>query len=92
MAISQKSYFLFHYYLGKFGAAAAFAILYLYTAELYPTVVRNTAVGSCSMVARVGGVVAPLLAGISPVSIPLIIMGGSALVGKITPTLLLHCR
>ena len=37
---------------GKFGVAAAFAMVYLYTAELYPTSIRGTAVGACSTVAR----------------------------------------
>jgi hypothetical protein len=47
------------YFSGKFGAASAFSIVYLYTAELYPTVVRSTAVGLCSMMARIGGISAP---------------------------------
>ena len=31
--------------IGKFGASACFAIVYVYTAELFPTVIRNTAIG-----------------------------------------------
>ena len=46
---------------GKFGAAACFAIVFVYTAEMFPTVIRNQAVGSCSLVARVGGIVCLLL-------------------------------
>ena len=45
--------------IGKFGAAASFAAVYLYTAELYPTQIRSTAVGMCSMMARIGGFAAP---------------------------------
>ena len=48
--------------VGKFGASAAAAIMYLYTAELYPTTMRNTAVGSGSCIGRIGSIMAPLLA------------------------------
>ncbi|XP_045150605.1 solute carrier family 22 member 16 [Echinops telfairi] len=44
---------------GKFAVGAAFGLIYLYTAELYPTVVRSLAVGSGSMMCRVGSIVAP---------------------------------
>ena len=46
---------------GKFGASGSFAVVYLYTAELYPTAIRNTALGTASMMARFGGIIAPLL-------------------------------
>ncbi|TRY79719.1 hypothetical protein TCAL_01982 [Tigriopus californicus] len=69
--------------IGKFGASASFSIVYLYTAELYPTIIRNSAVGASSMVARIGSIIAPLLAGLSPIWIPLVVMGGACLVGGI---------
>jgi MFS family permease len=45
--------------LGKFGAAASFTIVFVYTAEMFPTEIRSTAVGSSSTCARVGGILAP---------------------------------
>ncbi|XP_058163269.1 solute carrier family 22 member 16 [Dasypus novemcinctus] len=45
--------------VGKFTMAAAFGLIYLYTAELYPTIVRSQAVGSGSMMCCVGSIVAP---------------------------------
>jgi len=47
--------------IGKFGASASFFVVYLYTAELFPTSIRNQAVGACSLVARFGGISALLL-------------------------------
>ncbi|XP_076128489.1 solute carrier family 22 member 16 [Alosa pseudoharengus] len=44
---------------GKFAVAIAFGLIYLYTCELYPTVIRSLAVGSGSMMCRVGSIVAP---------------------------------
>jgi len=48
-------------FLGKFCIAGAFAIIYNYTVELYPTVVRNTAIGLGSMFARLAGGFTPLV-------------------------------
>uniref|UniRef100_F7EKA1 Solute carrier family 22 member 16 n=2 Tax=Monodelphis domestica TaxID=13616 RepID=F7EKA1_MONDO len=44
---------------GKFAIGVAFGLIYLYTAELYPTFIRSLAVGSGSMLCRVGSVIAP---------------------------------
>uniref|UniRef100_A0A3B4A1C4 Major facilitator superfamily (MFS) profile domain-containing protein n=1 Tax=Periophthalmus magnuspinnatus TaxID=409849 RepID=A0A3B4A1C4_9GOBI len=45
--------------IGKFSIAIAFGLIYLYSCELYPTIIRSLAVGSGSMMCRVGSVVAP---------------------------------
>ncbi|XP_072178172.1 organic cation transporter protein-like [Diadema setosum] len=47
--------------LGKFGIAASFAIIYVYSAELFPTPVRSVGVGICSMSARIAGILAPII-------------------------------
>nr|CAD7204845.1 unnamed protein product [Timema douglasi] len=47
--------------LGKFFIAGSFAIIYNYTAELFPTVVRNTSLGVGSMCARLSGALTPLI-------------------------------
>ncbi|CAB1334291.1 unnamed protein product, partial [Coregonus sp. 'balchen'] len=46
---------------GKFAIAVSFTIVYVYTAELYPTVVRQNGVGLNSMCARGAGILAPLM-------------------------------
>ena len=48
--------------IGKFGISAAFAVIYVWSAELFPTMVRNSGMGSSSMMARVGGMVCPYIA------------------------------
>lgn len=40
----------------KFFASASFAIIYLYATELFPTNVRTTGLGVCSMIGRLGAI------------------------------------
>ncbi|XP_022122113.2 organic cation transporter protein isoform X1 [Pieris rapae] len=46
---------------GKLFIAGSFAIIYNYSAELFPTVVRNSAIGLGSMFARLSGALTPLI-------------------------------
>jgi OCT family organic cation transporter-like MFS transporter 4/5 len=64
--------------LGKFLISMTFAIAYLYTAELFPTKVRNLAVGTASTFARIGSMSAPYivdLLGAAHAGIPVVIFG-----------------
>merc|ERR1719273_2960 len=71
--------------IGKFGSTSSFAIVFVYTAEMFPTEIRSSAVGSSSTCARVGGILAPQVANLNTVwvPLPLLIMGGSALIGGV---------
>ncbi|XP_048382637.1 organic cation/carnitine transporter 2-like isoform X1 [Stegostoma tigrinum] len=45
--------------IGKAGITISFAIVYVFSAELYPTVVRNMGIGICSMASRIGSIISP---------------------------------
>lgn len=47
--------------IGQVASFIVFVVVYLYCSELFPTVVRNAAVGVCSMTARVGSMIAPFV-------------------------------
>ncbi|NWS99673.1 S22A7 protein, partial [Mionectes macconnelli] len=47
--------------MGKGFSEAAFTTVYLYTSELYPTILRQNGMGYTSFVARLGGALAPLV-------------------------------
>lgn len=48
-------------FVGKLFIAGSFAVIYNYSAELFPTVVRNSAMGLGSMCARLAGAFTPLI-------------------------------
>ena len=47
--------------VGKLAVSASFCIVYVYSAELSPTVARTLAVGCGSMCARVGSLLSPFI-------------------------------
>ena len=94
---------------GKFCIAGAYAIIYLYSTELFPTSIRNSCMvinvrlsiyffimkkywlfkGACSMMARVGSMLAPLSVSISSWDkFPFLVFGIAAVLGSISALIL----
>ncbi|XP_003516093.1 solute carrier family 22 member 13, partial [Cricetulus griseus] len=77
--------------MGKFASSSAFTISYVYTAELFPTVVRQTGMGFVSIFSRIGGIVTPLVMLLEQYhkAIPMILFGslpiGAALLCALLP-------
>lgn len=70
---------------GIIGSNLAFPAIYLYTGEIFPTVVRNIGMGTTSMAARAGTMVAPFIASLSQTSHVLspIIFGAAMIIGAV---------
>lgn len=47
------------FFVGKLAITFAFNSLYVFTAELYPTAARSSALAACSLIGRLGSVLAP---------------------------------
>ncbi|GCB82626.1 hypothetical protein scyTo_0022039, partial [Scyliorhinus torazame] len=80
--------------VGKGCLACAFSCCYLYSGELYPTVVRQTGLGLVSTMARVGAILAPIIrmSGDYVSFLPLTIYGGVAIIAGITAFFLPETR
>ena len=74
---------------GKVCITFSFGVVYLYTAELFPTEIRTTGFGSCSFVARLGGMLAPWVGALARPEnldnpyIPVVVFGLSALLAGV---------
>ncbi|KAK5887845.1 hypothetical protein CesoFtcFv8_016406 [Champsocephalus esox] len=70
---------------GKFGFTMAFSIVYIYTAEVYPTVLRNVGMGMCSSAARIGSITAPyvIYLGSYNKALPYILMGSLTIASSV---------
>ncbi|XP_052744316.1 solute carrier family 22 member 6-A [Bicyclus anynana] len=64
--------------------------IYIYTSELFPTVVRNMGMGACSTSMRVGSMIAPFVADLSKTApwMPTVVFGLAPLVGALVCLLL----
>ena len=47
--------------IGKLAITSSYGAIYVFTAEQFPTVVRNVGLGASSTFARIGGVIAPYI-------------------------------
>uniref|UniRef100_A0A8C3PD32 Major facilitator superfamily (MFS) profile domain-containing protein n=1 Tax=Chrysemys picta bellii TaxID=8478 RepID=A0A8C3PD32_CHRPI len=76
--------------VGKGCLAASFNCVYLYTSELYPTVIRQTGMGFSNTMARLGSIIAPLVKMLEEYIpfLPLIIYGAAPIISGIAATFL----
>lgn len=73
----KSSYNLVVFLIGKCAITMSFTMLYIYTAELFPTKLRHSLFGMCSMFGRIGSMLAPqapLLATVFK-DLPMIVFG-----------------
>ncbi|XP_062619367.1 organic cation transporter protein-like [Saccostrea cucullata] len=73
--------------VGKVGSSAAFATVFLYSVEFFPTVIRNSAIGVASFGARFGGMLAPYVVDLGQIIegdvgrvLPMAVFGSSAVI------------
>ncbi|NXB08435.1 S226B protein, partial [Cnemophilus loriae] len=79
---------------GKGCLASSFNCVFLYTGELYPTVIRQTGMGLGNTMARLGSIMAPLvkMAGELFPALPFIIYGAAPVVSGLVAALLPETR
>ncbi|XP_038075653.1 organic cation transporter protein-like [Patiria miniata] len=75
---------------GKFAITAAFGHIYIYSLEIYPTIIRSIGMGTSSMMARVSGILCPiiLILGKYWKPLPLCVFGGSAIIAGVLSLML----
>ncbi|GJN03059.1 hypothetical protein PR202_ga20462 [Eleusine coracana subsp. coracana] len=64
--------------LGIFDVAATYDLLFIYAAELFPTVLRNVALGCTAQVTQLGAIVAPMVVVLGE-KVPFAVFGASGI-------------
>ena len=83
--LGENNYFFFQntigilvfFLIGQCSSGACFVLVFIITAELYPTNLRSQAVGFCSSVSRIFGLVSPFIASLAIYwkPLPMLILG-----------------
>nr|XP_043620125.1 organic cation/carnitine transporter 4-like [Erigeron canadensis] len=68
--------------LGIFGMAGTYNLLFIYAMELFPTVVRNAALGCATQMGQLGAILAPFVV-VMGGGFPFLVFGACAMVGGI---------
>eukprot|EP00092_Neocalanus_flemingeri_P029890 GFUD01032455.1.p1 GENE.GFUD01032455.1~~GFUD01032455.1.p1 ORF type:complete len:556 (+),score=67.08 GFUD01032455.1:172-1839(+) len=72
--------------IGRFTITGSFSMVFVYAVEIFPTVVRNVGLGSSSMFARIGSIIAPYIGrecGKLFPAAPVLIFGASSLLASL---------
>ncbi|KAK7816750.1 hypothetical protein U0070_009275 [Myodes glareolus] len=80
--------------VGKSASSSAFTVSYVYTAELYPTIIRQTGMGLVSIFSRIGGIITPLVMLLEQYhrAVPMVIFGSFPVVAGLLCALLPETR
>lgn len=78
MPYSLRALYLAFAIIGQIGAYAAFVKMYLFSSEVFPTVMRNTALGFASVFAKAGAFVAPFVVNIGIEWVSILVFSGLA--------------
>ncbi|XP_012934953.1 organic cation transporter protein [Aplysia californica] len=77
--------------VGRAGVSITFNVMYLYVAEMFPTTMRNSVLGTSSMSSRIGSTSAPYIADLGVMlggpmksALPLMVFGGAGLLATFT--------
>lgn len=67
---------------GKFAIAGAYAVIYMFSTEQFPTCIKNSGLGVCSFSARIGGLLCPYVISLGKKwqPLPLIIFGAVSMI------------
>ena len=80
----QKTVILVIFLAGKLSAGIGFIMVWFITAELYPTNMRSQALGTCSMMARIAGLISPFVSALAVYwkPLPMLLLGSPLLLAS----------